>query len=180
MSQAQIQNQTTFTIEQFQTALKGIIAAQARATKGIGQALLMCLYFANKESSAKAANDLLGALRKSTKQQAIIDLLEVHGNLAWLKKERKFEFFDAKQAWTSERVKELRSICEDWESFKVKAEPAEVDILKMYDAIHKKYESAKKNQRDVAHAPLMALLTEAVAKYTAQLDANVQAEKGAA
>lgn len=89
---------TVFTAEQFAKIIGNISRAGAQYSKGIGQALLGALYFSIVEKNAKPANELVQALRKSTKQQAVIDLLEENGNLAWVKQGKKvpgFDWFDA-------------------------------------------------------------------------------------
>jgi hypothetical protein len=121
----------TFTAEEFSKIVAGIARAGATYTKGIGRALLGALYFANCQNDAGPANELVQALRKSTKQQAIIDLLQENGNLAWTKQGKKpgFEFFNAMHTWLPEDVAELRTVCENWEDYKA------IKIAKMYDAV---------------------------------------------
>lgn len=170
-----------FTAADFDKIIAAIVKGQAKTAKDIGKALLGALYFANgaPKKSADAANALVGALRKSTKQTGIIDLLQAMGNLAWTK-DRRFEWFEAGNTWTPEEVKLCREVCEDWESWKPAPAKKDVDVLVMVDAISKKVASAKKNHCEVAHEALLALLTDAVAKYTASLDGEIQAEKAAA
>jgi hypothetical protein len=145
-----------FTLEQFNTIIANIARAQARATTEIGKALLAALYFANVNKDAGAANALVKCLRKSTKQQAILDLLEKHGKLAWIKADKKFEFFDAKTPdWNAETVKTLREVCNNWESFKL--EKAAVEEFDLMEAIRKQLdraESYSKKGVKVSHAEL--------------------------
>lgn len=167
-----------FTIEDLNKAITAITRAQAKASKEIGKCLLMSLYFSIVKADAGAANALINCLRKSTKQQAIVDLLEEHGNLAYTKVGKKpgFEFFDAKREWTPEVVEDLRNICSDWESYKAPKEEQEVDVAAAVERIVKRAESAKKNQKSVKGEALLAKLTSLLAKYNAeQMDAALKA-----
>lgn len=170
-----------FTIEQFNVSINAIVRAQARATKEIGSAILMALYFANAKSDAGAANALVNCLRKSTKQAGIIALLETHGNLAHLKNNKKetFAFFDAKKDWSVETVKELRTICAGWESFRPEKEEQELDLMVSVERLLKKAEQAKKNHKDVKHGDLAEKLNALLSQYSSEQIVAVQAEKGA-
>lgn len=160
-----------FTPEQFSAIIKGINKAGASYTKGIGQALLAALYFSIVERDAGPANELVGALRKSTKQQAIIDLLQECGNLAWTKVGKKpgFEFFDAQHVWMPEDVKELRKICADWESYKGIKVKEDVDCQKALDALIKRLEKAADGKSLTNDNGLLAKLKALSAEHNAAI-----------
>jgi hypothetical protein len=162
-----------FTIEQLNETIAQISRSQAAANKGIGKALLMCLYFANVKSDAGAANALVNCLRKSTKQQGIVALLEDLGNLAFMKSAKKptFEFFDAGHNAESFAacVKEARELCADWESYK--PTPVKLDVLDIIAALESLQKKVKKAQAD--HVELVgAEALDAINLIVATFNAN--------
>jgi hypothetical protein len=172
------QETNAITIEQFQATIKAIVQAQARATKQIGNALLQVLYFANKEGNAGPANELVGALRKSTKQAGIMALLEAEGNLAWTKVGKKpgFVEFDAKKEWTPETVERLRDVCSRWEEYKPATKQEPIDVLKMLEAIVKKATASKENHKEVTHFELVEGINKLLAKAAAvTIDSQIKA-----
>lgn len=164
-------NKITFTTEQFSKIIGNINKAGAQYTKGIGQALLGALYFSIVEKSAGPANELVNALRKSTKQQAVIDLLEENGNLAWTKQGKKpgFEFFDAMQTWMPEDVEQLRDVCSRWEDYKKTALPKDYDAIKAVEQIIKNIEAKGKKGQTVIGGDIKQLLVDALAARSARV-----------
>lgn len=163
---------TVFTADQFAKIIGNITRAGAQYSKGTGQALLGALYFSIVEKNAKPANELVQALRKSTKQQAVIDLLEENGNLAWIKQGKKvpgFEWFDAMQTWMPEDVEALRDTCSRWEDYKKVALPKDYDAIKAVEQIVKNIEAKQKKGQTVIGADIRQLLVEALAKRSAQV-----------
>lgn len=168
------QEPVSFDIEQVNKAIASIARAQAKATKEIGNCLLMALFFANKNKDAGVANALVNCLRTSTKQAGIIALLETHGNLAYTKigKKAGFEYFDAGCEWDAEHVKDLREICSAWETFKPAKEETALDVAKAVESLIKRADSAKKNNKEVVGAALLEGMQKLLAKYNAaQMDA---------
>lgn len=168
-----------FTIEEFNKSIAAISKAQAKAAKEIGSCILMALYFANsKEKDAGAANALIACVRESTKKTGIIALLEEFGNLAYTKIGKKpgFQYFDAHNEWNHECVKELRDICSTWETFKPAKEDTALDVAKSIEALIKRADSAKKNNKEVVGAALLEGMSKLLAKYNAaQMDAMLGA-----
>lgn len=165
-----------FTIEEFNKSIASITRAQARASKEIGGAILMALYFANEQKDAGAANALVNCLRTSTKQAGIIALLEEFGNLAYTKigKKAGFEWFDAHHEWNPENVKDLREVCAGWESYKPAKEETALDVAKAVESLLKRADSAKKNNKEVVGAALLEGMSKLLAKYHAtQIDATL-------
>jgi hypothetical protein len=164
--------QVEITLEMFNKTIEAIAKAQARATKEIGKALLMALYFANAKKDAGAANSLIRCLRKSTKQQGIVALLEAYGNLAYMtqgKKVPEFAYFDAGCEWTPESVKDLRVVCDSWEDFKpAKVEDDKYDLIAAVERAMQKAESAKKNAKTVNGEALLTQLAQLLASYNAK------------
>lgn len=166
-------NESAITIEAFNKAIANIARAQARATREIGSACLMALYFANVEKDAGAANALVNCLRTSTKQSGIIALLETHGNLAHTKigKKAGFEWFDAHHdgATWKDTVGELREICAAWETFKpVKKDEDVLDVIESLERLLKKADSAIINKKAVKGAALVSTLHKLVATFNAR------------
>ena len=149
------------------------------ATYTIGKALLSCCYFSIVENDAGPANQLVESLRKSTKQQAIIDLLQEQANLIFTKtdptnpggkdlKNAKFFVFDNMHVWHEDDVKELRTICANWEDYKgVKADKG-YDLVQAVEAILKTADSRVKNGKPCKNAKLADTLRVALSTYTAQ------------
>ena len=160
-----------FTLEQFNIAVTKMAKAQESSVKAVGNVILMALYFANAKADAGAANALIKNLRKSTKQQGIIALLEENGNLAWMKtaKQPHFEVFAADHEWTPETVKALRVICEDWESYKPTPEAkTEYDLVKVLRDALKKADKAQEDHMKVNGDVLVEDLRKLVAAFGAK------------
>lgn len=163
---------TVFTADQFAKIISSITRAGAQYSKGIGQALLGALYFSIVEKNAKPANELVQALRKSTKQQAVIDLLEENGNLAWTKQGKKqpgFEWFDAMQTWMPEDVEALRDVCSRWEDYKKVALPKDYDAIKAVEQVIKNIEAKAAKGQTVIGGDIRQLLVDALAKRSARV-----------
>lgn len=159
-----------FTLEQFNDAIAKMAKVQASAAKAVGNVLLMALFFANEKKDAGAANAVIKNLRKSTKQQGIIALLQEQGNLAWMKtaKTPHFEYFDAGKGWTPDDVKVLRQVCEDWESYKPEPEKkTEFDLVKLLRDALKKVDKANDEHIKVNGDVLVADLRKLVAGFGA-------------
>lgn len=161
----------TITREQFAANIASIARAGASYTKNIGAALLGALYFSIAENDATPANELVGALRKSTKQKAVIDLLEENGNLAWTKIGKKpgFEYFDAQHVWMPEDVKELRKICANWEDYKAVKIEEDLDCQKAVDALIKRLDKAAEKKRLINDNGLRAKLAALVAEHNSAI-----------
>jgi len=170
----------TFNAVQFNKIIDGIVLSGAKYSKGIGQALLGALYFSIAEQDPAPANTLVGALRKSTKQQAIIDLLQDCGNLCWSKtdpanvggkdkKEAQFFFFDAMHAWLPEDVAKLRDTCNAWEDYKTAPVKKTYNAVKAVEAIIKAVESKEGKGDTVIGKDMLAGLKKALAKHYADM-----------
>lgn len=163
------QENVTFTAEQFAKIIASISKAGNTYAKQIGNACLGALYFSIVQQDPAPANALVQAMRKSTKQQAVIDLLEDNGNLAWCKQGKKvpgFEFFDAMHTWLPEDVKELRTTCEQWEDYKKAPVVKDYDVQKAVEQIVKNVEAKTKKGQRVLHAELVKHLVDALAQHT--------------
>lgn len=172
------QDLVSFDLEQVNKAIQSISKLQAKATKEIGNVILMALYFANKNKDAGVATALVNCLRTSTKQAGIIALLEEFGNLAYTKigKKAGFEYFDAHQEWNPDCVKELRDICQTWETYKPAKEETALDVAKAVESLIKRADSAKKNNKEVVGAALLEGMSKLLAKYhAAKIDAMLGA-----
>lgn len=152
-------------IEQFNTTIGEIARAQSRATKGIGKALVMCVYGSIVLKDAGMTEALLKCLRKSTKQTAIKDFIEHYGNVAMTSKGT--QYFDAGKAWTEEYKTEVIKASISWEDFKVESAPEALDVESKLMAIIKQASSAQKNHREVKHAELLDKISTMLAEYHA-------------
>jgi hypothetical protein len=152
-------------IEQFNTTIGEIARAQARATKGIGKALVMCVYGSIVLKDAGMTEGLLKCLRKSTKQQGIKAFIEHFGNVAFTSKG--VQYFDAKREWTEEFKTEVIKASLAWEEFKPETEVEALDVEAKLMAIVKATTSANKNGREVKHAQLVERITQMLAEYHA-------------
>lgn len=164
----------TNVVEQFNTVIAEIARAQARATKGIGKALVMCVYASIELKDAGMTVGLLKCLRKSTKQSGIKAFIEHYGNICFPAKGDAV-YFDAGQEWTDEYKKEVMKAAQSWEDFKPKQEVEAFDVLGKVEKLLKDFESAKKNNRDIEHAGLIEHINSALAAYTSNATAAVEA-----
>lgn len=152
-------------IGEFNTVIGEIARAQARATKGISKALVMCVYGSIELKDAGMTEALLKCLRKSTKQSAIKDFIEFYGNIAMTAKGA--QYFDAKREWTEDYKKEVIKASITWEDFKVEAAPEALDVEAKLMAIVKQAATATKSHREIKHAELVAKISEMLAEYHA-------------
>lgn len=152
-------------IEQFNTVIGEIARAQARATKGISKALVMCVYASIVLKDAGMTNALLKCLRKSTKQSAIKDFIEFYGNIAMTIKEA--QYFDAHKEWTPEYKLEVVKASLSWEDFKVDSVPEALDVEAKLAGIVKAVASAQKSHREVKHAELVVKVQALLAEFHA-------------
>jgi hypothetical protein len=152
-------------IEQFNTTIGEIARAQARATKGIGKALVMCVYGSIVLKDAGMTEALTKCLRKSTKQTGIKAFIEHFGNVAFTSKG--VQYFDAKREWTEEFKTEVIKASLAWEEFKPETEVEALDVEAKLMAIVKATTSANKNGREVKHAQLVERITQMLAEYHA-------------
>lgn len=155
----------TNVIEQFNTAIGEIARAQARATKGIGKALVMCVYGSIVLKDAGMTEALLKCLRKSTKQTAIKDFIEHYGNIAFTSKG--VQHFDAKREWTEEYKKEVIKASLTWEDFKTETAAEALDVEAKLMSIIKAGATATKNNREIKHQALLTKISEMLAEYHA-------------
>lgn len=153
-------------IEQFNTTIGEIARAQARATKGIGKALVMCVYGSIVLKDAGMTEALTKCLRKSTKQTGIKAFIEHFGNVAFTSKG--VQYFDAGRTWTDEYKHEVIKASLAWEEFKPETAPEAVDVEAKLEAILKAVASANKTGREVKHAALVERITDALAQYHAE------------
>lgn len=159
-------------IEQFNTTIGEIARAQARATKGIGKALVMCVYGSIVLKDAGMTEALTKCLRKSTKQTGIKAFIEHYGNVAFTSKG--VQYFDAKREWTEEYKKEVIKASLAWEEFKPETALEAVDVEAKLEAIIKAVASANKTGREVKHAALVERITEALAAYHAEAFSEIE------
>jgi hypothetical protein len=160
-------NQSTV-IAQFNTVIGEIARAQARATKGIGKALVMCVYASIEMKDAGMTIGLLKCLRKSTKQTAIKAFIEHYGNICFPAKGEPV-YFDAKKEWTAEFKKEVMKAAESWEDFKVEQAVEALDVVAKLEKLLKDVATAEKNGRTVINADLTTFINDALARYTSEI-----------
>ena len=157
-------NQTNI-IGEFNTVIGEIARAQARATKGISKALVMCVYGSIVLKDAGMTEALLKCLRKSTKQSAIKDFIEYYGNIAMTAKGA--QYFDANKVWNDEYKTQVIKASLSWEDFKVEQAPEALDVEAKLMAIIKQGATATKNHREVKHAELLDKISTLLAEYHA-------------
>lgn len=162
----------TNVIGEFNAVIGEIARAQARATKGIGKALVMCVYSSIELKDAGMTEALLKCLRKSTKQSAIKDFIEFYGNIAMTSKGA--QYFDAKREWTDDYKKEVIKASLTWEDFKVASEPEALDVEAKLMAIVKAAATATKTNREVKNAELVGRITQMLADFHANDFADAQ------
>lgn len=152
-------------VGEFNTIIGEIARAQARATKGIGKALVMCVYASIVLKDAGMTEALLKCLRKSTKQAAIKDFIEHYGNIAMTAKGA--QHFDARKVWTDEYKLEVIKASLTWEDFRVESAPEALDVEAKLESIVKAVTSAKKNNREIKGEALVERIQTLIAEYHA-------------
>jgi hypothetical protein len=153
---------TGFTIEQINRAVEAMVKAQDRAVKAVAQVIVMALWAANVNKDPAVANTLIANMRKGLKKQAVVDLLQACGNLAYVS--GTFQFFDAKRGWSAEEVKVCKAAAAAWETFKAKApEVKEVDAVAELETLLEKLTKKAKDgklQNGQALVKMRALVGE--------------------
>lgn len=152
-------------VADFNTVIGEIARAQARATKGIGKALVMCVYASIVLKDAGMTEALIKCLRKSTKQSAIKDFIEHYGNVAMTAKGA--QYFDAKKVWSDEYKLEVIKASLSWEDFKVKGAPEALDVEAKLSAIVSAVTTAKKTNREIKGEALVERIQTLIAEYHA-------------
>ena len=158
---------TTFTVEQINRAIEAMVKAQAKAVQSVEPVIVMALWDSNVNESADVANMLVNNLRKGLKKQAIVDLLQSFGNLAYIS--GSFKFFEANKGWGADEVKAIKAAAKDWESFKPKAKVVEsLDVAEAIDALARKIEKAKKDGIKIVGEDLVREILKAKAIHAAK------------
>lgn len=76
----------------------------------VQKAAVQCVAQSIVHSNVTPANDLFNALPKGSRRDSLVAWFERHGNLAWMKAERKLAFYKAVEAdaWTPEYAVEVQ------------------------------------------------------------------------
>ena len=156
-----------FTIEMVNSAVEAITKSQAKAHLEIGKVILMSVYFINEKGDAGAANALIKCLRKSTKLDAIIALIEAKSNVGYISGSFKMVKLENPNVWPTdaEDMKALRAECRDWESYRKPAKVEAFDVEEKLAAIISGVSKAHKGNREVLHAELVQGITMLLAKF---------------
>ena len=155
-----------FTVEMINRAVDAMVKAQANMVKSVAQVIVMALWSANVGNSADVANTLIRNLRKGVRKQAVIDLLEANGNLAYAS--GSFVHFAApKHGWTEDEVKAYKLAAVNWETFKkVTPEAKMVDAIEALDELVSKLEK-KDDKKELNHPEVLEQIKALLGKLKA-------------
>jgi len=158
-----------FTDAEITEAIALIRKSGQQFARGVESLLVMSVYDSIINESSVVANALIGALRKSTKQQGIVAFLEKFGKLYDKGGRTGFVFFNlgaqASLAWTPDYVAAVKEAAMDWESFKPAPAAPELDVVKALESIVTK---SGKEGCVVTHADLVPYISALIAQYTAK------------
>ena len=159
-----------FTIEMVNSAVEAITKSQAKAHLEIGKVVLMAIYFATEKKDAGAANALIKCLRKSTKLDAIIALIEAKSNAGYISGSFKMVTLDNPKAWPTdaEGIKALRAECKDWESAKKPSQVLAFNLEEKLSEILLGMDRANKKSTEVLHGGLAAGIKALLGAYHAE------------
>ena len=174
----------SFSIKEINSAIDALVKAQARASDCVGKVLVMAVYASIQgiqtgpvPDHVGVANSLLKVLRKSTKKDAIIAFLEHFGQL-YCNKAGEFEHFklgtQAALEWTPEYVETVKLAATNWESFKAKPVPTDLDVEERVMKLIKDVAKQQKDGKTVKHAKLVAKLVNALATYHAEVGVTAE------
>jgi len=153
-----------FTQDQMTSAILAIQRAGSDVRKTTAKALVMACYDGNVNGSAKMANAVVGALRKSIKKTGVIAFLEAFGAV-FESKGTMIVFPDARKEWTPEFSELVKDESIDWESYKpAPTAPTNYDVVKAVEAVIKAGNKAKDAERCV-DGELVEYLTALLGQY---------------
>lgn len=150
--------------------LKKLTRAGVGLTRAVETGLVMAVYDSIVNKSATTANAIIAALRKSTKQTAILRFLAHFGQLHKPEGERHFIHFAIGAAerleWTPEYVETVQDAASSWESYK----PDDVAIkpVDMVKGVENLIARGKKEGAKVTDAELVPYLEAVLAQYTSR------------
>jgi len=164
-------NTAAFPVE-FSNIIKEIAKSQDKGHRAIAKALIMCCWASIVQKSPIPANELVKALRKSTKKIGVVTFLEFHGHLVWQGEKKGFVYFKApNQGDWSEVKDEIIKMAGKWEDYR--PAPTEkdntIDVLIKIDKLIDSVQKAKDRGAQVEHVELLALVQRAVSEYTGAL-----------
>lgn len=171
----------TFDDDTIAAAIKKIRVAGRTFARAVETVLVMAVYDSIVNESADVANEVVGALRTSTKKDAIVAFLQEFGQLADVGGKVGFEHFAlGKQAhltWSREYVEAVQEAAADWESFRVKKPVVARDML---ESLTKLIDSASKKDAKFLNADLLPHLVATKAKYVSDAALKAAQESAAA
>lgn len=109
---------------------------QAAAIQCIGQSIV--------HRNVTPANALFEALGKSVRRDSLVRMFEVHGNMAWIKSEKKIAFYDAGRKFTDAEVAVMGA--KMWHDYIKQADP--VSVLDVEKEVEKFLDRMKKAVAD--------------------------------
>jgi len=132
---------------------------QAAAVQAIGQSIV--------HRNATPANQLVDAMHHGLRKDSLVKFLEVHGCLAWIKGEKKFAFFEVKDAKFDSAIKD-ELMKSPW-SRAVKAPEVKsiYDVEEALERFLKSCESAIKSGKTMKHSELYDEVKLTMARYFA-------------
>lgn len=160
----------SFTTEEIAAACKKIVTASKSASRAIETVLVMAVYDSIVNKSAVVANTLVGSLRQSMKQDAIVAFLEKFGQLYDRGGKARFAHFalgaQARVVWDADYVALVQEEARNWESFKADPKDSVYDVVKAVEAIIKKADKA--DEAHVTDKALAEYLKALLAQYTSK------------
>ena len=123
-----VDDSSDYTLAKIATAIETMARTQLNMSKAVAKVIVMAVWASNVNRDAGVANALMANLRTGIKQMNIVNMLQSHGNLAYIA--NKFVFFDAKKDWSPESVKAIKIAAVGWEKAPKKvAVETRVDLI---------------------------------------------------
>jgi len=158
-------SQVQYTPEQINSLILAVAKAGSDVRKAVAKALLAACWDGNVNGSAKVANALVSALRKSTKKTGVVAFLERFGAM-FDSKGTMIVFPDARVEWTAEFAELVRDESIDWESYKSAPKATDYDVVKAVEGVIKSGTKANEKGQCIDHE-LVEYLQALLAQYTA-------------
>ena len=149
--------------------IDGIAKSAGKLRDIVQKAAVNVIYQSLKHRNVTPANQLFTATAKGLRRDALVRFLEQNGNLAFIKAEKGFKFYEAFESMSDD---ELAEYCDElmtiaWEEAKPEKIDSIFDVAEMVEKVIKKAEKAAKDAQKVEHAELLGELKGLMRKFNA-------------
>jgi hypothetical protein len=140
-----------------------VMKAQRKTDEDIQKLAVAAIGYSHIHGDTGPANRLLGAMQKSLRVDSLVRYIEKFGKLAYMSKEKKFEYF--KDAPVAEFDAELCNRMK-WYAAKAPNQPESIyDFVAEFDKFMEKMQKKIDSGKPVEHAELFDKLMDVSAQY---------------